>query len=144
MSWNIRGLGRQEKRRAVKNLVAKHNPSLFFLQETKLMHVDDKIIRSLGWNVLSKSMSVDSDGATGGLISLWSDDSFEIKACISNQRCIILVGELVKLNKEVVFCNVYAPSWDSEKAKLWDFIISAQKTLDMPWCIGGDFNSVLH
>lgn len=63
-------------------------------------------------------MTVDLDGAVGGLISLWNDNSFVVKACISNQRCIILAWELVKLKKEIVFCNIYASSQDSEKAEL--------------------------
>ena len=31
LSWNVRGLGRREKRRMVKNLVLKHKPMLLFL-----------------------------------------------------------------------------------------------------------------
>ena len=36
VSWNIRGLGRPEKRRAVKRVAASVNPDMFFIQESKL------------------------------------------------------------------------------------------------------------
>lgn len=36
VSWNIRGLGRPEKRMAVKKLVRRHRVDLLILQETKI------------------------------------------------------------------------------------------------------------
>ncbi|KAK3185016.1 hypothetical protein Dsin_032302 [Dipteronia sinensis] len=53
-------------------------------------------------------------------------------------------GVLVKQSKEVVFCNVYTPNVESERVELWDFILRAQASFPMPWCIEGDFNTVLH
>lgn len=88
MYWNIRGLGRLEKRRAVKNLIAKHKPALVFIQETKLRQVDVGVIQSLGGNFLTKTITINSEGVDKGLISLWNEDFFLVKACISNQRCI--------------------------------------------------------
>ncbi|KAK3228826.1 hypothetical protein Dsin_000707 [Dipteronia sinensis] len=44
---------------------------------------------------------------------------------------------------EVVFCNVYAPNMESERKGLWDFIENITHSFSMPWCLGGDFNTVL-
>ncbi|KAK3222042.1 hypothetical protein Dsin_009067 [Dipteronia sinensis] len=47
-------------------------------------------------------------------------------------------------NMEVVFCNIYAASVERERRELWGFLLSSQSSFLMPWCIGGDFNTVLH
>ncbi|KAK2655357.1 hypothetical protein Ddye_008409 [Dipteronia dyeriana] len=108
LSWNVRGLGKMEKKR---------------------------VIRRLG---------VEAAGSAGGIITLWNEDVFSVNACISNDRCIIVSGELRKLKKEVVFCNVYAANVERERKDLWEFILNAQASLPGPWVIGGDFNTVIN
>ena len=115
MTWNVRGLGSREKRRFVRSLVYKHQPTVFILQETKLSSIDRGIISSLGGTILSRGMCVDANGLIGGLVTLWNDNFFLVKDCISNQRCIILVGVLLRINKEVVFCNVYTANVENER-----------------------------
>ncbi|KAK2637650.1 hypothetical protein Ddye_025445 [Dipteronia dyeriana] len=143
LSWNVRGLGRGEKCRAVKNLVTLHNPTILFIQESKLRLFNDQVVRSLGGLVLAKDVGVEAIGSTGGLISLWNANLFKVIACISNQNCVSLAGELVSLNKKVVFCNVYASNVECDRKALWDCIIEAQVSLPKLWCIGGDFNAIL-
>ncbi|KAK2642442.1 hypothetical protein Ddye_024205 [Dipteronia dyeriana] len=59
------------------------------------------------------------------------------------KRCIILMGELVNLKQDAVFCNVYDPNFETERVKMLEHLIDTQAVLPLPWCIGGDFNSVL-
>ncbi|KAK2635552.1 hypothetical protein Ddye_030344 [Dipteronia dyeriana] len=92
---------------------------------------------------LNRGLGVESDGATGGL-TLWNEEFFIAKACIKNSRCTVIAGELMKLAKEIAFCNVYGPNFENERVVLWEFIIGAQVSLPMPWCNGGDFNTVLN
>ncbi|KAK2659183.1 hypothetical protein Ddye_005716 [Dipteronia dyeriana] len=87
---------------------------------------------------------VESEGASGGLISLWNEDLFSVEACITSKRCIILVEELRVLKKKVIFCNVYASNVEIERKDLWDYLVNVQNSLPLPWCIGKDFNSVLN
>ncbi|KAK3222180.1 hypothetical protein Dsin_009205 [Dipteronia sinensis] len=143
LSWNIRGLGRPEKRSCVRKLVALHKPSILFLQETKLSCYDSKIYNSIGGAWLNRGLGVEADRAVGGLLTLWNDELFLAKACIKNSRCIVIAGELVKLAKEVAFCNVHTHNSENERVELWDFIVWAQPSFSMPWCMGGDFNTVL-
>lgn len=49
----------------------------------------------------------------------------------------------MNLKKDILFCNGYASSKENEKEELWNFIVVAQLSWDLPWYIGGDFNSVL-
>ena len=101
LSWNVRGLGKEVKRRNVKKVVLL-KPAVFFIQETKLESYDRRIIRDVGGKFLSKGVGVDAVGSTGGLLTLWNEDVVTMKDCISNQWCIILVGVLNNINKEAV------------------------------------------
>lgn len=57
-------------------------------------------------------------GSADALITLWNEKGFSVKSCISNERCIIVLGELTKVKQEVVFCNVYATNVESERKEL--------------------------
>lgn len=86
---------------------------------------------------------MEAEGLAGGLITLWNDDLFKVKACVPSKRSIILIGELVGINKEIAFCNVYAANVESERQEMWKYLVDAQNCLPIPWCFGGDFNTVL-
>ena len=60
----------------------------------------------------------------------------------TNDRSIILAGDLIGLKKQAVFCNVYNSNVESERQVMWDYLISSQAALSMPWCLGGDFNAI--
>ncbi|KAK2639456.1 hypothetical protein Ddye_027251 [Dipteronia dyeriana] len=143
MTWNIRGLGKVDKRKFVWRVINKHRPAICFLQESKLNVFDSKVFKSLGGQWLNRVIGKDSIGSVGGLIMLWNDDLLEVKACIKNNSCIILAGVLLKQGKDIVFYNVYAPNVEREREELYDFILGAQTYFLMPWCIRGDFNTVL-
>lgn len=128
MSWNVRGLGRSEKRRKVSKVVIFHKPAILFIKETKLSGYDSSIFFSIEESFLTKGIGVDSNGTVGGVgvLTLWNEGAFSVKGCISNKSCIILLETLNSLNKEVVFCNVYAPNGERERKEFWDFISSKQ------------------
>ncbi|KAK3199552.1 hypothetical protein Dsin_022967 [Dipteronia sinensis] len=90
-----------------------------------------------------KGVGVDAEGSAESLISLWDENLFKVHSCISNKRCIILVGELFSVKKYVAFCNVYAPNFENERRSLWDFLVVSQGSLQVPWCLGRDFNTIL-
>ena len=48
ITWNIRDLGRNEKKRAVKRLFSKEKCNMIFIQETKLIDVNSRSYRYLG------------------------------------------------------------------------------------------------
>ncbi|KAK3199060.1 hypothetical protein Dsin_022475 [Dipteronia sinensis] len=112
-------------------------------KEEELRINEARVIKSLGGSLLTKGIGVDSVGAAGGVITLWNENCFEVKSCISNERCIIVAGVIISTKKEMVFCTLYAANIESERIDLWNFILNAQGSLPGPWVIGGDFNTVL-
>ena len=61
ISWNVKRLGRLEKRALIKSFLLKYNPIMVVLQDTKLNYVDCWIVKSLwsarhiGWSTLNAS-----------------------------------------------------------------------------------------
>ena len=47
-TWNVIGLGRSEKKRAVRRLISKRRCDMVFIQESKLEVVNPRIWRFLG------------------------------------------------------------------------------------------------
>ncbi|KAK3199960.1 hypothetical protein Dsin_023375 [Dipteronia sinensis] len=126
-----------------RELVTKYNPVVLFLQETKLGSFDSGVIRSLGGSFLTRWIGVAAEGASSGLITQWNKDFFCVNSCISSNRTIILEGELTRIKKKMVFCNIYAANVENERKELWDLIIQEHNSFLSPWCICGDFNTVL-
>ncbi|KAK3221844.1 hypothetical protein Dsin_008869 [Dipteronia sinensis] len=110
---------------------------MFFIQETKLDTFDFRTFRSLGGSALPGGVGIEAVGAVGGLFSLWNDDEFQAHFCISNNRCVIIVGTLSKIGKVILLCNAYAPNQERERenaswARLDRFLISPEVLLWFP------------
>jgi len=109
ISWNVRGLGRAEKRKEVKNLVGEKGPSILCLQETKLEVCDEALCASL-WGGTPHFFSYrPSVGASGGLLILWDASLVEVWSTESIEHAIIIHGQFVQSNDEFYLVNVYAP-----------------------------------
>ena len=66
ISWNVRGLGRSEKKRAVKRLFSKEKCNMIFIQETKLTDVNLRSYRYLGGSCSIRGEFIGAMGAAGG------------------------------------------------------------------------------
>ena len=89
-----------EKCKVVRKLVLCHKPMVLFIQECG-------VIRLLGGNLLSRGVGVATNGASGGLITLWNKELFTVKVCVSSDRCLVVIGDMSGIKRELVFCNIY-------------------------------------
>ena len=77
VSWNVRGLGRLEKRLAVRKMLRQHKADVLLLQETKISCDVENVIfdvwgaRNCGW------AWVPTERTSGGLISIWNEDKLQ-------------------------------------------------------------------
>lgn len=109
ISWNVRGLGRIEKRREVRQLVRENNPFKLCIQETKLAIFDDFVCKSI-WLVDGVRYSFQpSSGASGGLVTLWDNNEVEVWSTTSFNHVYLILGRFVKSREMFVLFNVYAP-----------------------------------
>lgn len=76
LSWNIRGLGSNLKKRFVNELIKSRKPDIMFVQETKIeiMHTD--WVERMWDNNNMDFMFVEAESASGGLVTMWNRDCF--------------------------------------------------------------------
>ncbi|XP_045791618.1 exodeoxyribonuclease-like [Trifolium pratense] len=143
ISWNIRGLGGFEKRKEVRKLVGDQKPFIRCLQETKLSHCDVFMCSTL-WGSSQHAFSYrPSDGASGGLLTLWDTSEVEVWTSETSNHVLWCRGRFVKSGDEFLLANVYAPCDDGAKQRLWDslsarILLTGRERV----CICGDFNAV--
>lgn len=82
VSWNIRGLCKDEKRLKIKKFVQNHSLDVVCLQETKIQPFDPSLIKSLwsskdiGWS------TIDALGKSGGILIMWNEGRISVKEVI--------------------------------------------------------------
>jgi exonuclease III len=143
VSWNVRGLGRLDKRKEVCKLVREKNPFIVCLQETKVQNCDDLLSRSL-WGSSSLCYSFrPSVGSSGGLLTLWDTSEVDIWSSMSRDHVLWCHGRFIKSGEEFMVANVYAPCDSAAKQGLWDSLsLRLQSLRGMRVCVCGDFNAV--
>ncbi|KAJ3672429.1 hypothetical protein LUZ60_007150 [Juncus effusus] len=82
---NVRGLNKDTKRGQVRDNLLAERPDFVCLQETKLKEYTPQIHRSIVGSRLRSYVTLDSLGASGGILMAWNDNLFNLVSC-SKQR----------------------------------------------------------
>ncbi|GMI87113.1 hypothetical protein HRI_002380600 [Hibiscus trionum] len=142
-SWNVRGLGWAEKRRAVKRLISKAKASLLFIQETKLENHKLWLLRRL-WPGRSGGLEASpAEGSSGGLVTLWDSKVFEVESSNIQSRFILVTGTIKAMKFKCGFLNIYAPNSDADRKIFFEQISGILSNVSYPVMVAGDFNTVL-
>ena len=141
LSWNVRGLGRDDRRRRVKEFLRQKNVDMVLLQETKKSNIDDNVIRSLWPSDSVEYMEVDAEGSAGGILCIWNPMTFSLQKCCCSRNFILLAG-IMHSCINCVIGNIYAPNEDMNRRRLWGILSNLKTVFSDPWCLGGDFNQV--
>ncbi|KAL7177287.1 hypothetical protein ACSBR2_030606 [Camellia fascicularis] len=142
LSWNVRGLGKPEKRRHLKNLIKEKRVDMVLIQETKKSSFDEIFVRSIWPEDDLGYIGVDAVGSAGGLLCLWKPAVFQSKDCCGSRNFILLSG-LVYHRLDCVTGNVYAPNDSRGRSHLWLVLANLKASFPKPWCLGGgDFNEI--
>ncbi|OMO98831.1 reverse transcriptase [Corchorus capsularis] len=143
LSWNVRGLGRREKRRAVRSVVARNQADMVLLQESKLSEGDSNLIQSLRGKQNFQFRIAYAVGSAGGLISIWDESFFLLEFAVVEQRYILCVGVLRTIGFHCVIGYIYGRNEEQGRRVLWEELKDLKTHFDLPWILGGDFNVVL-
>ncbi|XP_077232680.1 uncharacterized protein LOC143870057 [Tasmannia lanceolata] len=120
LSWNINGLGSQEKRIQVKEVVRRMKPDLICLQETKLEVINWLVIRSLGVKADWDFVFVASSGASGDILILWDKISWKKQEEWRGKFSLSVSLRKVVDNSMWLFSGVYGPVLKSKKGLFWE------------------------
>ena len=83
ISWNIRGIGGDSKRRLFKNRILTEKPTVIMLQETKCL--EQKLIDFVTkrWRK-AQAIALDAKGNAGGIAIIWDPDILNIEGFFSS------------------------------------------------------------
>ncbi|XP_028105623.1 uncharacterized protein LOC114304685 [Camellia sinensis] len=142
LSWNVRGLGRPEKRGNIKSLVRERCVDVLFLQETKRSSMDDHFVKTIWPYEELEFLLVDLEGSAGGLLCIWKPQVFELKGCCSSSKNFIILSGMSSNSFQCTLVNIYAPNKVLRRRQLWDSLVSIHQHFPNPWCVGADFNEI--
>lgn len=115
-SWNVRGLNFISKRNAVWAVISKLCNRVVCLQESKVNSVSSSFLRSFGGSFLNKCVFLESDGASGGVITCWNSQLFTGRDVLVRKFSITVLFSHAKSGKEFYVTNVYGPAtWDRKE-----------------------------
>ncbi|XP_028102796.1 uncharacterized protein LOC114302038 [Camellia sinensis] len=132
MSWNVKGLGKSEKRGRIRKLICDRRVDLLLLQETKKASISESEVRTLWGRSNMEFMAVDSKGTTWGLLCIWDPSLFQLKDCCCNRRFVLLSGTLLN-SFDCVILNVYTPNDVSGRGILWDTLLKLKSDFPNLW-----------
>jgi hypothetical protein len=140
VSWNCRGLGSPSVVPKIKFLVRYYNPSILFLSET-LIHTNkiEEFRYLLGFDYC---FAPDRIGRGGGIALFWRKT---INCNIVNYSSNHISARIEEGNHGPwILTGFYGYPESGRRRESWNFIRSLARNINLPWCIFGDFNDILH
>ncbi|XP_028102778.1 uncharacterized protein LOC114302018 [Camellia sinensis] len=141
MSWNVRGLGKLEKKGRIRKLIYERKADVVLFQETKKVSISECEVRASRGRRNMDFMVVGSNGTAGGLLCIWDPDFFQLVDCCSNRRFILLSGTLLHTFNYTIL-NMYAPNEVSSRCKFWDSLMKLKSAFPNPWCLRRNLNEI--
>ena len=142
ISWNIRGLNSKIKRSSLRKKIQTHNPAFVFIQETKSENFTEKSIISI-WNEPGiQHIFSPSIGNSGGLLSLWNENFFQIESQQISRHWIAICGTITLSNFRCCLINVYNPCSHELRNETWLELIDFRSLVQLPCLLMGDFNEI--
>lgn len=140
LSWNVRGLGDDEKCNVVRNVIKNSRCDVCVLQETKC----NKFVLSYILRFLPSFFSFDvaynlASNSKGGTIIIWKR-TFELVSSWSTRHSVTVLLRQISTGAQFLVTNVYGPSEDALKPQFIDELRSLLSLVAVPWILAGDFN----
>ncbi|XP_076892880.1 uncharacterized protein LOC143544733 [Bidens hawaiensis] len=139
---NIRGIGDACKADWVRGLKTSNGVHFLAIQETKKINIPGYLVSRLWGKYAFEYDSVDAEGRSGGILSVWDPSYFRKVGRIIHRRFLVTIGEIRLLGCEICFVNVYAPNDSREKRSLWTELLGLRASLNGMVVFMGDFNEV--
>ncbi|GMJ16046.1 hypothetical protein HRI_005273800 [Hibiscus trionum] len=143
ITWNVRGLRRKEKKKAIRDLSRRYKTKMIFVQETKMETIQRREVKRLWGSDSFNYEFAAANGSAGGLLCIWDDSVFTVSDTVVKDRFVALIGVWQQSKVRCGFLNLYGPSVDNEKASFLAEVLAFLKSWQIPWCVGGDFNVFL-
>ncbi|KAL4204495.1 hypothetical protein AMTRI_Chr01g110160 [Amborella trichopoda] len=140
VTWNIRELGQQSKKNAVKDISLKHSPTVLVLVETKQPEPTLQLIRQIWGKKPTQWVALPAKGASGVIWVVWNPLEHTLISSHLGDYSVSILLSSIPDGSPWKFTAVYGANSSSLKHRLW-FELDHVAALPHPsWCLGGDFN----
>lgn len=139
--WNCRGAGKSRFPGLIRDYVRLYKLSFLAILESRISgDRTDHVLSRLGFDGIARS---DAIGFAGGIWCLWKRNRIAIDVLSTSKYCILL-----KINPRShdpwLLSVVYGSPQERIRDDLWNELRVTQANYNLPWCVVGDFNAVLH
>ncbi|XP_071741116.1 uncharacterized protein [Rutidosis leptorrhynchoides] len=141
-SWNTRGLGNKSRGNMVGALVYRFQIQFLATHETMVKRVSQPTLNSIWKHHMFEAVQCESNGRSGGLLSIWRTDYFTLIQSWVRKYWIATILRYIPNNTFVLIINVYAPQHENKKKIVWSQLTDIARNWSGPLFILGDFNSV--
>ncbi|KAJ0963505.1 hypothetical protein J5N97_028627 [Dioscorea zingiberensis] len=141
LCWNCRGSSSPKIVGRIKDLMKTHHPDIVCLVETRAdeqraIKFCEKFTRMWHWAALP------ARGMSGGIITLWKQRVGQVTPISYSHYSLHLIISALK-PEEWILSVIYNPLNIHLQRTVWHDL-SNISTLNLPWVLVGDFNSILH
>ncbi|XP_074301062.1 uncharacterized protein LOC141632411 [Silene latifolia] len=139
--WNVRGMNRVGKQKAIIFFLHNKEIRLFGLLETKIKSM---VLKKVVNNFNNWCISTNNGHHNGGRIwILWQPQAVKVQFLEYNAQFIHMRVESLGTRSIFYMTMVYAFNSIHDRAPLWDHLRRIASHVSGPWAIAGDFNCVL-
>ena len=143
LSWNVRGMNAPNKQEDIYLFLQRHRVGLIGFLETKVQNskIDDVMHRVCpNWTWIHNATTEER----GRIILSWHPRKYRVKIIHINDQ--IIHGEATHLptGRSFFISYIYGRNLVEQRLPLWESLRSISNSIDDPWCVMGDFNSILN
>lgn len=140
LSWNVRGLGNDDKCRIVRNVIKNSRCDVCVLQESKCNKFDLSYIMRFIPSFFSFEVAYNlAINSAGGTFIVWKK-SFQLVSSWSTQHTLTVLLRHINTGSQFQVTNVYGPSEETLKQPFIRELRFMSSLIAFPWLLAGDFN----
>ncbi|KAL2235482.1 UNVERIFIED_CONTAM: hypothetical protein Sindi_1280400 [Sesamum indicum] len=139
--WNVRGLNKKDHQLAVKDIFAEFRLLFLGLLETRVRINNVAAIQS--FLIPHWKWFVDYGFVGNRVWIAWDDNFLDVDVVECGTQFIHCLVNIRSLHESVAITVIYRATEVTDRRELWDALETiAMQSVDIPWLIGGDFNTV--
>lgn len=142
VSWNVRGLGDDDKCVDVRDVFSSCHPTIVFIQESKLNAIPPSKFKSFLPANLSGHCFLPADGTRGGIVTAWNEAQLTLVSSHVSTYSLTCVLSYAAADIQLTLTNVYGPSDHSYTSAFLDELRDLAPLVSGAWLLAGDFNLI--
>ena len=142
LCWNIRGINSDDKQLALNNAIRTSGCSVVCIQETKKTSFELSFIKSCCPRQFDQFAYVPSQGASGGLITIWKSSMFTGDVVFSSDFELVVNFTSTLSSHTWTLVNIYGPCSGDTRITFTNWLYNLDIPSSQDWLLIGDFNYI--